>query len=458
MQLIFRQFLSRINNEAAEVLEDISEMNNYEIMYQKKLTALESIAGMVEPGWNCCADNGIAIPFAMFGAIGERVRRDELEGITMQSFFDVCAMPCYDSVLSKKINGISWFSSSGGRKAINTGNADVMPNYYRDAPLLYREYIDIDAFCTVVSPMDKHGYFSTCNSSCSFAQSRKAKRIFLEVNENLPRSPSSSFIHISQVTALCENHIPIPTIAPAEEDSICTRIGELIADEIPDEATIQLGIGTIPNAVGMMLRNKRNLGIHSEMFTDSMVELLECGAANNEKKPIHTGRSVATFAFGGKRMYDFINDNPSIEMLPVDYVNDPAVISKHPNMMSVNAAVEVDFMGQVCAESIGSRHISGTGGQVDFVRGAIQSVGGKSFIAFTSTTGNGECSRICPVLKSGAFVTTSKNDVDYIVTEYGIIKLRGKSVYQRAKALISIAHPKFRDELTYQARELNITI
>ena len=415
---------------------------------------VEQIAGLVESCWNCSADNGIAIPFAIFDAIGDRARRGELNNITMQSFFDICPMPCYDE--DPKINGVSWFSSGISRKAINTGNADVMPNYYRDAPSLYRDYIDIDAFCTVVSPMDKHGYFSTCNASSSYTQSRKAKRIFLEVNQNMPRSPSASFIHISQVTALCENHKPVPEIQPVPEDAITTKIGEIIAGEIPNGATIQLGIGSIPNAVGMLLKNNRDLGIHSEMFTDSMVELLACGAANNNRKPIHTGRSVATFAFGSKRMYDFIDDNPSLEMLPVDYVNDPAVIAKHPNMMSINAAVEVDFMGQVCAESIGSRHISGTGGQVDFVRGAIQSSGGKSFIAFASTAQNGEISRICPVLKSGAFVTTSKNDVDHIVTEYGVAKLRGKSVYQRARALISIAHPKFREELTFQAKKLNI--
>jgi len=306
--------------------------------------------------------------------------------------------------------------------------------------------------------MDKHGYFITCNSSCSYAQSQKAKRIFIEVNRNMPRSHSSSFIHISQVTALCENHIPIPSLDTIQEDPLNKKIGEIIASEIPNGATIQLGIVTIPNAGGMHLKDKRNLGIHTEMFTDSMVDLLECGAADNSKKPIHAGRSVATFAYGTRRMYDFIDDNPSIEMLPVDYVNDPEVISRHPFMISVNAAVEVDFMGQVCAESVGSRHISGTGGQVDFVRGAIQSKGGKSFIAFTSTAQNGEVSRICPVLKSGAFVTTSKNDVDYIVTEYGIAKLRGKSVYQRAKALISIAHPKFRDQLTFEARGLNIIV
>lgn len=433
-------------------------MSDFERLYREKLTTLDQIVGMVEPGWDLCADNGIAIPFTIFDAIGERVKKGDLGEITMQSFFDVCSMPCYDDELSSKIKGISWFSSSGGRKAINTGHADVMPNYYRDAPSLFRDYVDIDAFYSVVSPMDKHGYFSTCNSSSSFAMSKKAKKIFLEVNENLPRSSSSSFIHISQVTALYENNIEIPTIAPPRDDEISRKIGELIAGEIPNGATIQLGIGSIPNAVGMLLKDKHDLGIHSEMFTDSMIELLECGAVNNNLKPLHTGRSVATFAFGSRKMYDFIDDNPSIEMLPVDYVNDPAVIARNPNMMSINAAVEVDFMGQVCAESVGSRHISGTGGQSDFVRGAIQSSGGKSFIAFSSTSKDGKHSRICPILKTGAFVTTSKNDVDHIVTEYGIAKLRGKSVYQRAKALIEIAHPKFRDELLFEAKKVNIII
>ena len=433
-------------------------MNKFETLYKEKLTSQEDIAQMARSGWTCCTDNGIAIPYAIFNAIGERVRRGEIDDITLQSFFDVSPLPCFEKELSDRIRGVSWFSSSGSRKAINTGFADVMPNYYRDAPSLYRDYIDIDAFYTVVSPMDKHGYFSTCNASTIFAQARKAKRIFLEVNENLPRSAYTSYIHISQVTALCENNVPLPTSAPIVADEVSTRIGEIIAEEIPNGATIQLGIGSIPYTVGMLLKDKRDLGIHTEIFTDILMELLESGAANNSQKPIHQGKSVTTFVFGSKQLYDFIDENPSVEILPVDYVNDPAVISLHPNMISINAAVEVDFMGQVCAESIGSRHISGTGGQVDFVRGAVQSRGGKSFIAFTSTAKDGEVSRISPILKSGAFVTTSKNDVDHVATEYGVAKLRGKSVYQRTKALISIAHPKFRDELTYQARKINIII
>ena len=433
-------------------------MSDFKELYKSKLSTIEEIAKMTQSGWNCCADNGISIPYTTFHAIGERVRAGEIENLTIQSFFDLMDMPCYDEELSNKIKGVSWFSSSGGRKAINTGHADVMPNYFRDAPSLFTDFIDIDGFYSVVAPMDKHGYFSTCNAAVSYSQSKKAKHIFLEVNENLPRCASSSFIHISQVTALCENHIPLPEFAAMPDDEASIKIGELITDEIPNGATIQLGIGRVPNAVGLILKCKRNLGIHTEMFTNSMVELLKCGAADNTKKPIHNGRTVATFAYGSREMYDFIDDNPSIDMLPVDYVNDPYIIAKHPNMISINTAVEVDFMGQVCAESVGSRHISGTGGQVDFVRGATQSVGGKSFIAFKSTAKNGEVSRICPILKSGAFVTTSKNDVDYVVTEYGIAKLRGKSVYERTKALISIAHPKFRDELTYEARKINIII
>ena len=210
--------------------------------------------------------------------------------------------------------------------------------------------------------------------------------------------------------------------------------------------------------MGLALKTKRGLGIHTELFTDSMVELIECGAVTNLRKPINKGRSVATYAIGSQRVYDYINDNPSVMILPVDYVNEPKIIALHPNFISVNAAIEVDFYGQVCAESVGTRHISGAGGQVDYVRGAVESNGGKSFIAFPSTTDGGKVSRIVPTLKSGAIVTTSKNDVDRVVTEYGIAELRGRTLSQRTKALISVAHPKFRDELTFSAKKENIII
>lgn len=307
--------------------------------------------------------------------------------------------------------------------------------------------------------MDSHGYFSMSTvGSNSEAMMRKAKHIIVEVNKNLPRALHSPMVHISQVEGVCENTIPLVVLPQAKIDEVSQTIGNLIAEQIPDGATLQLGIGAVPDAVGMALKNKHDLGIHTEMFTDSMVELIECGAVNNSKKPIHTGRTVATFAFGSQRIYDLINDNPAFELLPVDYVNDPAVIAKHPNFVSINAALEVDFYGQVCAEAIGTKHVSGTGGQVDYVRGAVQSPGGMSFIAFPSTAKGGTVSKIVPMLTQGSVVTTSKNDVDCIVTEYGIAKLRGRPLSERAKALISIAHPDFRDELTFAAKKQNIII
>ena len=435
-------------------------MTSHNNAYKEKHKSVDEVAALVESGWVCATDSGISIPYDTFAAVGERVRNGELRDITLHTFLELQPLPYFDAELSKEIKGVSWFSA-GARKPVNKGLVDVAPNYFRDVPSLFLDYVDIDALFLVVSPMDKHGYFSTCNATSSFSLLKKAKRLYIEVNKNMPRVATTSSIHISHVTALCENDKELPTLAPPKSDEITDQIGSIIAEQVPNGATLQFGIGAVPNAVGMLLKNKRDLGIHSEMFGESMLELLECGAANNSKKPIHTGRTVATFAYGPKLLYEFVDDNPGVEMLPVNYTNDPAIIAKHPNMISINAAVEVDFFGQVCAESVGTRHLSGAGGQPDFVRGAVLSPGGKSFIAFPSTvtTADGKISsRICPVLQHGSVVTTSKNDVDHIVTEYGIAKLRGQSVYQRARALISIAHPDFRDELTFKARELNIMI
>ena len=295
------------------------------------------------------------------------------------------------------------------RRAANTGLCDILPGCYRDFPRIIRENRTVDVFCAAVSPMDRNGYFSLGTvASVSQTLIEKAKVLLLEVNKNIPYSLSGPVIHISQVTALCENDMPLPVLKPAELDEVSLKIGGLIADEVRDGATLQLGIGAIPDAVGLALREKHNLGIHTEMFTDSMVELIRCGAVDNSRKPIHRGRSVAAFAFGSQRIYDYIDHNRAIEMLPVDYVNDPAVIARHPDFVSVNAALEVDFFGQVCAESIGTYQVSGTGGQADYVRGAVLSPGGQSFIAFPSTAKGGTVSRIASILTPGALVSTSK--------------------------------------------------
>ena len=433
---------------------------DYKAIYANKLMSLSDAAAKVESGWMIGMDAAAAHPAALVSAIAARAKAGEISGVKIDTLLDVEPLECYaDPELNGKFNGVSWFTGGYARKAVNAGYADFIPTYYRDIPGNVRRLYDYDVFITEVSPMDKHGYFSLSTvSSMSEAKLDKAKRVFVVVNDCQPRAVCGLQVHVSQVDAIVENNHELPVLPPVKLDDVSVTIGNLIAEQIPDGACIQLGVGTIPDATGMALKAKHDLGIHTEMFVDSMIELIECGAVNNSKKQIHRGQCVTTFAFGSKRIYDFIDDNPGIAILPVDYVNDPNVICRNDNMISINAAVEVDLMGQVCAESIGTRHLSGTGGQVDFVRGACQSRGGKSFIAFTSTAKNGTVSKIQPTLTPGAVVTTSKNDVDYIVTEYGIAQLRGLPLSKRVANLIAIAHPDFRDELTFEAKKRGMMI
>ena len=435
-------------------------MRDFSSEYQSKKTTAAELAARVQSGWLIGMDAAAShTPFIM-AEIEKRARAGGLTGVKVQSLLDVYPWGMFaDNSLFGKVQIESWFTGAGGRKAVNGGYGDIIPNYYRDDPGHVRRLYDYDVYCVSVSPMDKHGYLSLgTTSSFSLAMIDKARRIFVEVNDRQPRAVGGAQLHISQIDGLVEVSAPLPVLPPAVIDPVSETIGGLIAEQIGDGACLQLGIGAIPDAVGAALKNKRDLGIHTELFTDSMVELLECGAANNSKKQIHRGQSVTTFAFGSQRIYDYIDDNPAMLILPVEYVNDPAVIARNDNVVSINAALEVDLWGQVCAESVGTKHVSGTGGQVDYVRGACQSRGGKSFIAFTSTAKNGTISKIKSILTPGACVTTSKNDVDYIVTEYGLAHLRGEPLSVRAKRLIAIAHPDFRDELTFEAKKRGILI
>ena len=435
-------------------------MTDYQKMYQEKLTTPDKIARQVQSGWLLGMDTATSQTPAIMTAIAEYIRSSDITGVKVQALLDAYPFEFYtDPTLAGKMTGYSWFSSSAARKAVNAGYADIIPAYYRDFPTRIRAEYDYDAVCVEVAPMDRHGYFSLAlNGSYIDAMLDKTKRIFLEVNDRQPRGLCGSLIHISQVDAIVEYNHDLPVLPPVQLDEVSKTIGGLIAERIPDGACLQLGIGAIPDATGMALKAKHDLGIHTELFTDSMVELIECGAVNNSKKQIHRGKTVTTFAFGSQRIYDYIDDNPAVEILPVEYVNDPDVICQNDNMISINAAVEVDLFGQVCAESVGTKHMSGSGGQIDYVRGACQSRGGKSFIAFTSTAKGGTISKIKPILTPGAVVTTSKNDVDYIVTEYGVAHLRGRSLGERARQLIAIAHPDFRDELTFEAKKRGIMI
>ncbi|MDD4715327.1 MAG: acetyl-CoA hydrolase/transferase C-terminal domain-containing protein [Oscillospiraceae bacterium] len=431
----------------------------YQEEYKRKLKSMEEIASQIQSGFVCATGTTLSMPVGLTEAIAKHILKNDLHGVTHHQILGIQPTSILSPELKGRYTFVSWFSGAPARKGVQAGLADVMPNYYRDIPGMWREFFRPDVFYATVSPMDKHGWFSFgCTGAEVMAQYENARYIFLEVNPNMPRTFGSQHIHISKVDALCENNVPMAELPPVEIDEVSQTIGNLITEEIPDGGVIQLGVGAVPNAVGNALMSKKNLGIHTELFTDSMVDLVESGAVTNYSKQIHKGKSVCVFAMGSKKLYDFVDDNPGVEFHSVDYINDPAVICQNDRAISINSALEVDFYGQVCAESIGSKHFSGTGGQVDYVRGSTQSKGGKSFIAFPSTAKNDSISKIKPALTPGAIVSTSKNDVDRVVTEYGIAMLRGKTLSQRTKELIRIAHPKFRDELLFEAKKMNIII
>jgi 4-hydroxybutyrate CoA-transferase len=344
----------------------------------------------------------------------------------------------------------SIFVGASTREAVECGRADFTPCFFHEVPKLFRNgYLPVDVALIQISLPDEHGY-------CSFGVSNDytkpaaecAKTIIAEVNRNMPRTLGDSFIHVSQIDYIVEASHPLIELKPPKIGEVEKAIGRNCASLIEDGSTLQLGIGAIPDAVLLFLKDKKDLGIHSEMISDGVVELVEAGVITNKKKTLHPGKIVVTFLMGTKRLYEFVNDNPMVESYPVDYVNDPTVIMKNYKMVSINSCVQVDLMGQICSESVGIRQISGVGGQVDFVRGASMGKDGKSIIAMPSTAAKGKVSKIVPILDEGAAVTTSRNDVDYVVTEYGIADLKGKTLRERAKALINIAHPDFREALT----------
>ena len=435
-------------------------MNKFQEMYQAKRKSPEEVAMYVKSGDVCACPTGLEEPTAICEAVAARAMRGELTGVVHHATLSVKGGPFMKPELKGKYDDASWFTGGPGRKGIQEGIHTYIPNNYSTIPGLWRDVQPrLDVFYAEVSPMDKHGYFSCPMAGAEVVAMReKASIILLDVNDQMPRVMGDCLIHISQVTALCESSRPLLVLnnPPLSDDD--KKIGQMIADEVCDGATLQLGIGGIPNAVGVLLKDKKDLGLHTEMFTDSMVDLLECGAVTNMKKPIHVGKTVATLAWGSKKMYDFMDDNPAFEMYPVSYINNPAVIAQHDNFVSVNSCVEVDLFGQVCSESIGTKHYSGSGGQLDFVRGANMSKGGKGFIAMLSTTKGGTISKIKPILTPGSIVTTPRNEVDFLVTENGIVRLKGQTASQRAKMIISLAAPQFREELEYEAKKMNLII
>ncbi|MCU0222892.1 MAG: 4-hydroxybutyrate CoA-transferase [Acidobacteria bacterium] len=348
----------------------------------------------------------------------------------------------------------SLFVGPADREAVNDGRADYVPVFLYQIPRLFNEkLIPLDVTMLMVSPPDEHGFMSfgveTMNAR---AAAGCARQVIVQVNDKMPRILGDSFIHVSRVHAIVEHHEPLPELKPHAISDVERRIGEHIRPLITDGATIQMGIGGIPDAVFATMDGLKDLGIHTEMMSDGAMRAIERGIVTGARKTLHPGKAVITFALGTAELYDFLNNNPMVEAHPVDHVNDPWVISMNDNLIGINSAIEVDLTGQVCSDSIGTRIYSGFGGQVDFIRGAARSKGGKPIIALPSTTAK-NVSRIVGKLKPGAGVVTSRADVHYIITEHGIAYLFGKNLRERAEALIGVAAPEHRDELIREAKE-----
>ena len=338
---------------------------------------------------------------------------------------------------------------------VRVGLDYYIPNHFHQVPRLISEFMEIDVFVTTVSPMDKAGYFSfgTANDYTSTA-ARSAKLLILEVNKHMPRVFGQSLVHISEVDRLVENHVPLMDMQigePKPEDEI---IGKTISEMVPDGACLQLGWGSLPSSVGRFLEGHQDLGVHTEVFVPAFVDLIKKGAVTGRRKTLHKYKHVFTVAQGNQEMLEFMNDNPAMAGYPVSYTNHPSVIAQNDNMISINSILEVDLLGQCNAEFLAGHQFSGTGGQLDFVRGAFDSKGGKSILAFHSTAKKGEVSRIVPRLEHGAMITTPRMDVHYLVTEYGAVNLKGRCTRERALAIINLAHPKFRDELLRAAEDM----
>jgi acyl-CoA hydrolase len=429
-------------------------MSDWQKMYQEKLVSAEGAAAAVESGDHIWFPVGAGEPYSFICALA--ARKESLKDVTTYQILP--AKPGYfDEETSHYIKHNSLFTSGASREAVQAGWSDFTPNYFHELPRLIREYWSADVAGAIVSPMDEHGFFSMgLGVDYTWEAIKKAKKVIFEVNPDAPRCHGNCQVHISQVTHIIECDDPIPELPPAPLSEIDKAIGGYVAEMVEDGSTLQIGFGGVPNAVCKALENKHDLGIHTEMMTEGIMELVACGAVNNSRKNFYPGKMLGTFAWGTKRLYEFMHCNPMLEMHPVDFTNDPYIIAQNDNMVSINSSIEIDFLGQCCSESMGTKQWSGTGGQVDFFRGANVSKGGKGFVTMPSTAKGGTLSRIVPTLKPGAVVTTNKNDVDHVVTEYGVAKMRGQSARQRALGLIRISHPDFREELKAAAKEMNI--
>lgn len=431
--------------------------------YKEKVISLKEALNLVKS--NDMIVTGLGASEAQLCMNNIHTIADRVKNVTITNCLSMATGEFLKDEYRESFNIDGWFYSPQLRKSVKNGNVAFIPNHLHLAGIKRLAHVKPNIYVGSATKPDKHGFISlSCSNTYERRMIDEADIVILEINPNYPRTFGDVEIHYSKVDYLVETDYPVPVLPDADSSEKDFVIGKFIADMIHDGDCIQLGIGGIPNAVAASLKDKKDLGVHTEMMTSGMVDLVNLGVINGSKKTLHKGKIVCTFALGNQKLYDFINDNPSVLVMDGHYVNNPDTIAKIDNMVSINTTIEVDLTGQCCSESIGPVQWSGTGGQADTAIGAQKAKNGRSFIALYSTAmvknpGTGvkeEISKIVPMLKQGAIVSLSRNDVDYVVTEYGVAALRGTNTMERVERLIAIAHPKFRDELRKQALEIGL--
>lgn len=427
---------------------------NWDTMYRRKITTASEALAVIKSGNRVYIGGGAGVPVVLSQALIERA--GDLQDVEITHILTFAPAPYVQPAYKDNFRVNALFIGENVRKAVNESRADFTPIFLSEIPGLFRNgQLPIDVAIISVTPPDEHGFCCFGVEVGTTKPAAEAARIIIaEVNPQMPRVLGNSFIHVSRLHHIVEVDYPIPEAPQGGGSAQHMQVGQHIAGLIPDGATLQLGIGSIPDAVLHNLDNHKDLGIHSELFSDGVIDLVEKGIITCARKNFHPGKMVAGFLLGTQRLYDFINNNPMVEMHPTDYVNDPFNIAQNDHMVAINSALQVDLTGQVCADSIGPRLYSGIGGQIDFIRGAARSKGGVPVIALLATAKNDTVSRIVPSLYEGSGVTTTRNDVHYVVTEFGVAQLYGKSIRQRVQALINISHPNFHEELTAAAKKL----
>jgi len=420
--------------------------------YKKKLVTAEDAVSVIKSSDRVYISGNAATPYVLMNALASR--KDEIEDVELVHVLLLGDDPLSKPEMEGHFRHNSLFVGPADRKAINEGRADYIPIFLHQIPgLIYSGQMPLDVAMLHLSPPDEHGFMSFgVEVLASKAAAEKAQIVIAQVNEEMPRVLGDSFIHISRVHKIVEISEELPQLERSPFTEVERKIGHFIAELIEDGSTLQLGIGGIPDAVLSALKERRDLGIHTEMVSDGVMEAIEAGIITGAKKTFHPNKVILTFILGSKALYDFADNNPVFEAHPTDYTNHPFNVSRNENMIAINSAIEVDITGQVCSDSVGTYIYSGFGGQVDFIRGAAHSKGGKPIIALPSTAKNDEISRIVPFLKKGAGVVTTRADVKYVVTEYGVANLHGRNLQERTVALINIAHPKFRTDLIKEAK------